>query len=404
MRLTLFTTLAICVALVGSASAVDNLVFHLSDDLVQPTSFGSDQKSGADQKSDCDNCGSKGGGKGGKGGCSCYPFGPDEAFALSSGCNRFGVKIGGWTQFGYHNRNSYADGFLQNQDNVNLHQQWFYAERAADGSCGWDWGFRFDAVYGVDGDNTQAFGNNPGVWDFQNGFDHGAYAWALPQLYVELAKGDLSVKLGHFFTLGGYEVVPATGNFFYSHAFTMNQSEPFTHTGAIATYNVNDNVTAYAGWTLGWDTGFDQFGNGSNWLGGVSLAVSENATLTYISTGGDFGLRSGGRDDSYSHSVVLDLSVTDRLNYVLQSDMLDLDGIETIGINQYLLFALNDCWGVGARVEWWKFDGQSFNAATFGVNYKPHANLVLRPEVKREWIPGQGLDQTIFGMDAILVY
>ena len=61
--------------------------------------------------------------------------------------------------------------------------------------------------------------------------------------------GDLSIKAGHFFTLIGYEVVGATGNFFYSHAFTMNNSEPFTHTGVLGTYDLGDGYTSYFGWT-----------------------------------------------------------------------------------------------------------------------------------------------------------
>jgi hypothetical protein len=314
------------------------------------------------------------------------------------------VTIGGWTQFGYHSRNSYQDGFNQEEDGLNLHQQWLYAERVADGSCGWGVGFRLDAVYGIDGGNTQSFGNNAGVWDYLNGFDHGAYGWAIPQAYLELAKGDLSIKLGHFYTLIGYEVVTAPDNFFYSHAFTMNNSEPFTHTGAIATYAYSDNVTLYGGWTAGWDTGFDQLGNGSSWLGGLSVGLCEDVTVTYMSTYGDFGWLAPGQNNSYSHSVVFDVALTDRLNYVLQSDMVSAGVTDSVGINQYLLYAMSDCWGVGGRVEWWKSDGVSYNAATFGLNYKPHANLVLRPEVKQEWTPGMGLDQTIFGMDAILSY
>lgn len=425
MRLTAFTTLAMCLALVGSAVATDDVTYNLSDDLVQPAAFGSDQKSDADQKSDCDSCGSKGG-KGGKGGCSCYLFGPDEAFEISSGDNRLGIKFGGWTQFGYHNKNSLAlptagianlDGFNANRNNVNLHQQYFYAERVADGSCGWDWGFRVDMLYGIDANNTQAFGNDPGTYDFQNGLDYGAYGWAFPQAYVEVANGDLNIKAGHFYTLIGYEVVTAPNNFFYSHAFTMNNSEPFTHTGVIGSYNVNDNVTAYGGWTLGWDTGFDQYGSGSSWLGGLSLALTDNATLTYMSTYGNFGWLAPNSDNSYSHSVVLDLALTDRLNYVFQSDMLSAGSSTTaatgptsiaerdsVGINQYLFYTLNDCWKAGARVEWYKVDGVSANGATFGLNYKPHANMVFRPEVKHEWIPGLGTDQTVFGMDAILTY
>ena len=253
-----------------------------------------------------------------------------------------GISVGGWTQFGYHDNNSVADGFNQNEDALNLHQQWLWAERVADGRCGWDWGFRVDFMYGIDANNTQAFGNNPGNWDYLNGYDHGIYGFAIPQLYGELANGDLSVKVGHFYTLIGYEVVTAPDNFFYSHAFTMNNSEPFTHTGVIATYGYSDNLTLYGGWTLGWDTGFDQFGQGNSWLGGFGYALSDNATFTYMSTYGDFGWLGAGESDSYSHSVVLDLTLTDKLNYVFQSDMVRADVFDTVGINQYLFYTIND--------------------------------------------------------------
>ena len=58
------------------------------------------------------------------------------------------------------------------------------------------------------------------------------------KLYFEAGYGDLTVKIGHFYTIIGWEVVTAPDNFFYSHAYTMYNSEPFTHTGVLATYNV----------------------------------------------------------------------------------------------------------------------------------------------------------------------
>ena len=64
--------------------------------------------------------------------------------------------------------------------------------------------------------------------------DHGPYGWAMPQAYFEVAYGNWSVKAGHFYTIVGYEVIPATGNFFYSHSLTMFNTEPFTHTGVLA--------------------------------------------------------------------------------------------------------------------------------------------------------------------------
>lgn len=318
------------------------------------------------------------------------------------------IKLGGWLQGGYHNKNGFAR-FNTHADRFNLHQGWLYAEKEADGSDGLDWGFRVDAMYGVDGADTQSFGNNPGKWDFDNGFDHGQYAFAIPQAYVELANGDWSVKIGHFFTLVGYEVVTAPDNFFYSHAFTMYNSEPFTHTGAVATYEASDGVTLYGGWTMGWDTGFDRFGGGSSFLGGAAFSLGDDVTFTYITTLGDFGARGKG----YSHSLVLDMELTDDLNYVIQSDYVDTDaatgplglaGDEQYGVNQYLIRKLNDTFSLGARYEWWNVSGVSVNDVTLGLNVKLMDDITIRPEVRHDWAPGLDYAETVFGVDAIITF
>ncbi|MCA9048751.1 MAG: outer membrane beta-barrel protein, partial [Planctomycetaceae bacterium] len=192
-------------------------------------------------------------------------------------------QIGGWTQFGYQdgpdgaftgngafNNVNFGAGFPNSSEwnTFGLYQQGLYINRTADGSNGLDYGFRAEVIYGIDGNEAQSFGNNPGRYDFANGYDHGIYEWALPQLYAEVAAGDLSVKVGHFYTIVGYEVIPSYGNFFLSRQLTFYNSEPFTHTGALATYQVSDSLSVMGGWTLGWDTGFDRFNNGSNFIGG----------------------------------------------------------------------------------------------------------------------------------------
>ena len=287
-----------------------------------------------------------------------------------------------------------------------MHQGYLYAERTADPAAngGLDWGFRGDIVYGVDAQDTQAFGNDPGTWDFQNGFDHGIYGWAIPQAYVELATENVSVIAGHFYTLIGYEVVTAPDNFFYSHAYTMYNSEPFTHTGGLATVTMTDNVTACAGWTAGWDTGFDQRLGGSSFLGGLGLQLTDNVALTYITTAGNFGDRSAGTD-GYSHSIVFDTQLTDNLNYVLQSDFVNVSATDDhdVGVNQYLIYSLNDRIGIGQRIEWWQDDGTSLNEYTVGLNIRPTANVVVRPEYRYDWSPAADFEQSTFGIDVIAV-
>lgn len=327
------------------------------------------------------------------------------------------ITFGGWTQIGYHSRSNSL--FNKHDSQINLHQQYMYVEKVADGSCGFDYGFRADLMYGTDAQDTQAFGNPPGTWDFQNGWDHGIYGWAMPQLYGEVAYGDLSVKAGHFYTIIGYEVVTAPDNFFYSHAFTMYNSEPFTHTGVLATYNAGDGVTLYGGWTAGWDTGFERHhqgaqgvdsSKGSSFLGGVSVELTDSMTFTYATTAGDLGWRGEG----YSHSLVLDYNITDDLEYVIQSDLVNTNngGDHQVGVNQYLFYQINDTLRAGVRAEWWKTSaGNEVQAVTYGVNIKATDNLVLRPEMRHQWadngvIPTSNAQdgEAIFGIDAILTY
>lgn len=338
-----------------------------------------------------------------------------------------GWSAGGWLQLGYTSEPLPA--FNTYDDHLQLQQAWLFAEKAIDTSCGFDIGGRIDYVYGTDGPNTQAFGTGQRGWD--NEWDNGGqYGSAIPQLYAEAGYGDLSVKAGHFYTIIGYEVVQATGNFFYSHAYTFNFSEPFTHTGVLAQYAPTDDVTVWGGYSFGWDSGFDD--NGDAWLGGISASLTDDLTLTYASVAGRFAEPWSGVTtlpiSGYMQSVVADYAVTDSLNYIFQTDVLTTDfsdgtnARDTVGINQYLIKSFNDCWGVGGRFEWWNVkegaapSSSDIYALTLGVNYRPHANVMVRPEIRWDWNDDQvqvaGADllednddsQTTFGVDTIFTF
>ncbi len=336
-------------------------------------------------------------------------------------CEEPCFDIGGWVQVGYHNAN---DGtFNTRPDKFNLHQTWLYIEKVADGSDGIGFGGRIDALYGQDGPNTQAFGNNPGRYDFSDKFNYGAqYGWAIPQAYGEIAYDNLSVKVGHFFTLQGYEVVAATGNFFYSHAFSMNYIEPFTHTGAVATYTVSDELELYGGWILGWDSGFDRFNGATAWTGGFKVAIMDNMSFIYTSTAGNLGFIG----DGYSQSMIVTTNLTDELTNVIGSDYVRTnqnvyagngDTFHAISAYNYLLYQVTDRTGVGMRNEWTKVDGISYHSFTAGFNFKPTANTVIRPEYRYNYSPaadnmaaggrnplGVTVNESILGVDAIVTF
>ena len=356
------------------------------------------------------------------------------------GCNEPGCfekcfsswDVGGWAQVGYHTYDSPLR-FNNHADRVNLHQMWLYAEKVADRSKEIGFGGRIDYVYGVDAQDTQAFGGPEGHWD--TSWDHGIYGFALPQAYGEVTIGDkASIKVGHFFTIIGYEVVTAPDNFFYSHAYTMVNSEPFTHSGALATIQASEFITLYAGYSAGWDSGFED--NGDTVLAGLSLVMTDDITVTYTSTSGRLNESSTLfgpvlHERGQMHSIVGD-STCGNLNYILQLDYLDTEDQfsntyrNTIGINNYFLYEISEQLAAGLRFEYYNVECNPFiddqcdiYALTFGLNIIPADYVKIRPEVRMDWDVDDnplGINelhpirqtpresQTTFGIDAIVTF
>jgi len=375
-------------------------------------------------------------------GCGCDPCCCPAPWELwPRGCS--GLKIGGWTQFGYHTEgaNGFGTGMFNDYPNVaQLHQAYLVMGKAAQNcGCGFDWGFQLDYIYGTDGPDAQAIGSVPGNWD--NSWDGGgAYGHALPQAYAEVAYNNFNVKAGKFYSILGYERVPAVQNFFYSHAFAMllpngqiqpkiATLQPYTHTGFLTEYQANCQLTVYGGWTAGWDTGFDQYGQGGDtFLGGFSYAARDNMTVDYSVIMGDFGQIDQGAlsrtsdSDGYLHSIVVDYDVNCRLKCIVQSNYGDngqwfrafnAAGAPVAGngkvfsLSNYLLYTLNCQWALGSRMEWLKIGGtDEYANVTIGANYRPCANVILRPEFRMDEFNGAGVpvDQASFGVDAIITF
>ena len=66
-------------------------------------------------------------------------------------------------------------------------------------------------------------------------------------------------------------------------------------------------------------------------------------------------------------------------------------------MNQYFFYKMSNCWGFGGRFEWFRDDdgvrvvpgnaGNYFEMAS-GMNWKPHANVMVRPELRYDWYQG----------------
>jgi hypothetical protein len=223
-------------------------------------------------------------------------------------------------------------------------------------------------------------------------------------------------------------VVPSGGNFFLSRQLTFYNSEPFTHTGALASYKYGDSLQVLGGWVAGMDTGFDRVDGGSSFLGGFVYKVSEATNLTYMMTAGNLGWR----DKGSINSIVLTHNWSDKISSVHQFDVLTsnfstilpttspsfaVNGIadNSTGQINYLFYTINCKLKAGVRQEWYKADGISYNTVTYGVNIAPMDRLLIRPEVRHIWSPGafstalapghsDMFNSTVFGIDIILTY
>ena len=389
---------------------------------------------------------------------------PQEA-AVEEGATRYletdfllnrGIETYGWIDVGIGANNWGADWngpitFNDRSWQGQMNQLYLVNERILKDEL--SWGGRIDLLYGTDYIYTvaaglDAFRSTPdplGLTGPRWGSSR-YYGLAMPQLYGELGSQDLNVKFGHFYTLIGYEVVPAIGNFFYTHAYTMQYGEPFTHTGVLGTWVPNDQLTIIGGVTNGWDnwddgletggpianTNYANFNSNASFLGAITFSSSDGTqALTLANSSGN---QLGGVDIATQNSFVGNRSVTsvvytnefsDKLTYVYQSDFgyqayaggndpgyYNTQGQQQssaywYGVNQYMFWNFTDYLIGGLRFEWFRdnngtrvvsglregapnasgFAG-NFWAMTWGLNDLVGNNMVIRPELRYDWFSG----------------
>ncbi|EGW23255.1 porin [Methylobacter tundripaludum] len=375
-----------------------------------------------------------------------------------------GLKIGGWANAGVtYNAASPTNGFNgpvtfgDRSAEFQLNQLNIFVQRAvaAEGDA-WDFGGRFDAMFGTDSIFTQAYGSpaldvnsglvkNRGNWDLNLlGSDSNRfYDIALPQAYAEayapIGNG-LNIKAGHFYTPIGYETVPAPDNFFYTHAYTMQYGEPFTHTGVMGNYTVDKNWAVMGGATTGsatggWDGSFNQ--QLGNWGGLAGTTWTSDDKNTSANISGTYGSTSEQSSKKWGlYSIVLKHNITDKTHLMLQHDhgyangALIATGVnkdaEWYGINTHLTYDIKDNLTAGVRAEWFRDQdgfrvwspqrvaaassngldsyasgglgnysnsnlgsGASYYGITAGMNWKPMKWLNIRPNVRYDWVDGQ---------------
>ncbi len=338
-----------------------------------------------------------------------------------------GIEFGGWLEVGVsgnpHDPDDETNGpvtFNNDANEIEMNEFYGFIERVAPTDGGWSLGFRADLLYGTDG----RFSPTSNLDDKFSSADD--YKLVFPQTYAEIfipLGNGLTTKVGHFYTIIGYEVVTAPDNFFFSHAYTMQYAEPFTHTGILMSYALNDNWSLTGGVVSGWDSFFQE---PANFLGGISYASDDGRTSVALS------LVTGDVDDSDKHnrtmySVVISHDLSDQLHYVFQHDFGTEDeslstpqNTKWYGINQYLTYDVSDVLAAGLRFEWFRDEGGTrvtgindhFFGLTAGINYTVTPWLKIRPEIRYDWTTensnpfddGTEDDQFLISADFIVTY
>ncbi len=352
------------------------------------------------------------------------------------------IQWGGWLAQGYTGNPDQPTNGLNRpvlfNDRANeylLNQYYLFSEsQLLDDYQNWDVMARIDATYGYD----SQFVSVPGLerhhdrtrkWNSENE----RYGLALPQAYIEVApanSNEFSLKLGHFYSIAGYERFASPENIFYSHSYAFAFATPFTQTGALAAYSPRQETTWYLGYSQGWDI-WDS--NVDTWgiVGGTTLRSTDRVheLSVVVQVGDDLtNIISGGRslvDDRVSLHMVYQQQFSEHWRYIvapvfgsqqntvtvanLGPSTVSYDHAQWYGVSQYLLWDASE-WYVGAfRFEWFRDEdhsrigvpveynpggpvlrGGNYFALTAGMNCFLTSNIWLRPEIRWDWSDVRG--------------
>jgi hypothetical protein len=290
----------------------------------------------------------------------------------------------------------------------------------------WDVGGLMEWIYGADAGLIHA----NGVFDWYDGPRKPENQFDPTQFYVDVTMPVLNgarLRVGKFANLVGYESINPTADFigFYSRSFVFGSGYPFTHMGALFTFDPCKNVTITAGATRGDEQGFKDNNDAISFLGSLNWVINKDMAL-YIanSTGPEQ------TDDNGNYRTTWDATfywqATDRCSFLANGYFL-YDGAGAANGDSGYLYSLallgsyDMCKEATFKVRGEYFRdqdgvripaGTSLYEVTAGLDIIPFAsdpwgkNLVFRPEVRFDFSDDNVFDgeshQYTFGIDAIV--
>ncbi|HKT20436.1 MAG TPA: outer membrane beta-barrel protein [Stellaceae bacterium] len=291
------------------------------------------------------------------------------------------------------NNNNFGQLFTDRANSFRMNQLMLTAEKDLDSAAKTvDWGFKIQGMYGTDA----RFTHSTGLWDLAT---HSPYQFDFVEFNGQahlpiIASGGIDLKAGIYSTPIGYEVIDATGNFFYTHSYIFNFGIPLKHTGVLSVSHITPMFDLWAGVDTGVNTWLPTRGGDNNGSPAVlfGLGVNNpipNLTILALShlgpengyvkgTSNTYVNGAGALQDPNHHArqiydVVTSYKVNDALTVANEIDFIKDDlavvghhsGATAEGAALYGIYAFNDQLSFGARGEVFR-DDQGFFVAGFG--------------------------------------
>jgi len=291
------------------------------------------------------------------------------------------LNIYGWVEAGYtYNHRHHADepatlpGPFNHEvgNHFMLNQVGLRFERLVDSTkfdvgglveimYGTDAGFMHSSGLGFNGNDPTDDGiPNDSIPDKYRAF----YQFDISQAYVDInlpVGNGLKLRVGKFVTLLGNETCDPRGNLFYSHSWIFN-ALPFSATGILGTYNLNDQWSVTAGITRGWDMTLEDTNGAIDGLGSITFTPNKqwSAVLNW-----NVGPQNAG-DNSHYRTVldpIISWQATEQLKLTLEGLYIYDGGMnheeasgthaygDIWGAALYASYTLNDYLTLNGRVE-----------------------------------------------------
>lgn len=292
----------------------------------------------------------------------------------------------------------------------------------------WDIGGKMEWIYGGDAGLIHA----NGIFDWYDGPRDPENQFDPVQFYADIAipvLGGSRLRVGKFVNLVGYESINPTVDFigFYSRSFVFGSGYPFTHFGALYTFDPCKDWTITAGITRGDEQGFKDNNDSVSFLGSVNWRINKTMAL-YIANSTGPEQDSNNSDYRTTWDATFYWMPTDKCKFLANGYFLYDNAGGSDGESGYLysfavLGSYQMCKEANFKIRGEFFhdedglrapEGTNLYEVTVGLDVMPFAkdpiggDLIIRPEFRFDFSDDDVFNgesnQLTFGVDAIFKF